>query len=53
MDTSRLLAGLTSDQRKELQGRLHTRQSGHCYICDEPIALYFTKVNWMLITSTL
>ena len=39
MDTSRLLAGLTSDQRKELQGRLHTRQSGHCYICDEPIDL--------------
>jgi HNH endonuclease len=39
MGSSRYLAGLAPDQRKELQGRLHTRQSGRCYICDEPIDL--------------
>lgn len=39
MATSKYLASLTQEQRKELEQRLLGVQSGRCFICDEPIDL--------------
>lgn len=36
---SPFLAGLTADERSELEGRLHTRQSRACFICEKTIDL--------------
>lgn len=39
MTTARRRATFSPEQRDELEGRLLERQSGKCYICDEPIDL--------------
>lgn len=39
MGNSKYLAGLTQEQRKALEKRLHDRQSKRCFICDEVIDL--------------
>ena len=39
MGNSKYLGGLTQEQRKALEKRLHDRQSTRCFICDEVIDL--------------
>ena len=39
MTQSKYLGALTSEARAELQERLLSRQSGRCFICNEPIDL--------------
>jgi hypothetical protein len=39
MAESKYLASLTPEQRKLLEKKLCDRQSGHCFICDDPIDL--------------
>ena len=43
MAVSRYLSGLDADQRAALEQRLLARQSGHCFICDDPIDLVLHK----------
>ena len=43
MPQSRYLASLAPDQRTKLEQRLVTRQTGRCFICDEPIDLMLHK----------
>lgn len=43
MARSRYLASLDEDTRQELERRLHGRQSGYCFICDEKIDLLLHK----------
>jgi len=43
MGESRYLASLGPDQRAELERRLLSRQTGHCFICDEKIDLVLQK----------
>ncbi len=44
MAQSRYLSGLTDEQReKKLQQRLHDRQSGRCFICDQKLDLVLHK----------
>ena len=37
MTRSQYLASLTPEQRQDLERRLHDRQAGRCFICDDPI----------------
>jgi CRISPR/Cas system Type II protein with McrA/HNH and RuvC-like nuclease domain len=39
MATSKYLAGLTQEQRKALEKRLHERQTQRCFICDQVVDL--------------
>ncbi len=39
MPVSKYLTSLNPDRRAELEQRLLSRQSGRCFICDEPIDL--------------
>ena len=39
MGQSRYLTGLNSEQREQLERRLHQGQNGHCFICNQPIDL--------------
>lgn len=43
MAHSRYLAGLDAEQRQKLEQKLLSRQSGRCFICDEPIDLMLHK----------
>lgn len=43
MPQSRYLAGLATEQRVKLEQRLLIRQTGRCFICDEPIDLMLHK----------
>jgi len=43
MAQSRYLAGLEPQQRAKLEEKLLTRQSGRCFICDDPIDLVLHK----------
>lgn len=43
MAQSRYLAGLDAEQRAKLEQKLLSRQSGRCFICDEPIDLVLHK----------
>lgn len=43
MAQSRYLAGLDAEQRGRLEQTLLTRQSGRCFICDDPIDLVLHK----------
>ncbi len=43
MAESRYLAGLDETKRADLERRLHDRQSGHCFICDQTIDLHLHK----------
>lgn len=43
MAQSRYLASLTEEQRQQLERRLHDRQTGQCFICDQKIDLILHK----------
>jgi hypothetical protein len=43
MAQSRYLSGLDAEKRAQLEKKLHSRQTGHCFICDEPIDLMLHK----------
>jgi HNH endonuclease len=43
MGQSRYLAGLDAEQRVKLEHKLLARQTGRCFICDEPIDLVLHK----------
>jgi hypothetical protein len=43
MGQSRYLAGLDAEQRAKLEHKLLARQSGRCFICDDPIDLVLHK----------
>ena len=43
MGQSRYLAGLDAEQRAKLEQKLLTRQTGRCFICDDPIDLMLHK----------
>lgn len=43
MSKSRYLGGLDTEQRAALEQKLLSRQSGRCFICDEPIDLVLHK----------
>jgi len=43
MGESKYLASLPPEKRSELERRLLDRQSGHCFICDQPIDLVLHK----------
>lgn len=43
MAQSRYLAGLDAEQRAKLEQKLLARQTGRCFICDEPIDLMLHK----------
>ena len=43
MPQSRYLAGLDAEKRAKLEQKLLARQSGRCFICDEPIDLMLHK----------
>lgn len=43
MAQSRYLSSLAPEQRAELDQRLHSRQTGRCFICDDPIDLVLHK----------
>lgn len=43
MARSQYLAGLTEEQRDQLEKRLHARQTGRCFICDQPTDLLLHK----------
>jgi hypothetical protein len=42
---SKYLNSLNESQRKELEKKLHSKQSGKCFICDEPIELEVHQVD--------
>ena len=43
MAKSKYLASLTEEQRRQLEQRLHARQTSHCFICDRAIDLVLHK----------
>ena len=43
MGKSQYLAGLDAEQRARLEQKLLARQSGRCFICDQPIDLVLHK----------
>ena len=43
MARSQYLSGLNAEQRTQLEQKLLTRQTGKCFICDEPIDLVLHK----------
>jgi hypothetical protein len=43
MGVSKYLGGLDADRRAELERRLHSRQSGKCFICEGPIDVVLHK----------
>ena len=43
MAHSAYLSGLDAEQRAQLEQKLLARQSGHCFICDDPIDLVLHK----------
>src|SRR6266404_2425568 len=43
MAHSKYLSGLNAEQRAQLEHRLHDRQKGRCFICDERIDLMLHK----------
>ena len=43
MAHSKYLSGLNTEQREQLEHRLHKRQGGRCFICDELIDLLLHK----------
>ena len=43
MAQSRYLAGLDAEQRTKLEQKLLARQTGRCFICDDPIDLMLHK----------
>ncbi len=43
MSQSRYLSALNSNDREELEQRLHQRQNGRCFICDKEIDLVLQK----------
>ncbi len=43
MAESRYLSGLTEEQRDALEHRLHERQRGRCFICDQAVDLVLHK----------
>ena len=43
MGQSRYLSGLNGEQREQLELRLHQRQSGRCFICDQPVDVLLHK----------
>ena len=43
MPQSRYLTGLDAEQRAKLEQKLLARQSGRCFICDDPIDLMLHK----------
>jgi HNH endonuclease len=43
MTQSRYLAGLEAEQRQRLEKKLFDRQTGRCFICDDPIDLMLQK----------
>ena len=43
MGQSSYLAGLDAEKRSQLERRLLARQSGRCFICDDPIDLMLHK----------
>ena len=43
MGKSRYLSGLNGDQREQLEVRLHQRQSGRCFICDQSVDVLLHK----------
>ena len=43
MARSKYLASVTNEQRQKLEQRLHDRQTGRCFICDETIDLVLHK----------
>ena len=43
MGQSRYLSGLSAEQREQLELRLHQRQSGRCFICDQPVDVLLHK----------
>ncbi len=43
MPKSRYLTGLDAEQRAKLEQKLLTRQSGRCFICDQPVDLMLHK----------
>ena len=43
MPQSRYLTGLDAEQRAKLEQKLLARQSGRCFICDEPVDLMLHK----------
>ena len=43
MAQSRYLVGLDAEKRTKLEQKLLARQTGHCFICDEPIDLVLHK----------
>jgi len=43
MAQSKYLAGLDAEQRAKLEQKLLSRQSGRCFICDDPIDLVLHK----------
>src|SRR5438128_1059283 len=43
MAHSKYLSGLNTDQREQLERRLHVRQGSRCFICDERIDLVLHK----------
>ena len=43
MARSKYLTSLTDEQRQQLLQRLHDRQSGRCFICDETVDLILHK----------
>ena len=45
---SRYLNGLTDDQRRELEKKLHAGQHGNCFICEKLIEIS----NFTLMPST-
>src|SRR2546425_7276874 len=43
MAHSKYLSGLNTDQREQLERRLHVRQGSRCFICDEKLDLVLHK----------
>lgn len=43
MSSSNYLSSLTPEARVQLEQRLHSRQTGRCFICDDPIDLVLHK----------
>lgn len=43
MAQSQYLSSLPQEQREKLQQRLHARQNGRCFICDDPVDLVLHK----------
>ena len=43
MGQSRYLSGLNAEQHEQLELRLHQRQGGRCFICDQPVDVLLHK----------